>query len=224
MSLKKRIFQRISKKLSAKNVYLAQSLTYQRTPEKKLPLNFDYVRYATLELCFNQIMAQKVAGSVAEVGVYKGDFSKRLNLLFKDRTLYLFDTFEGFADADKKIEKEKTNKDVTQDFSDTSIELVKNKMPFPEKCIFKKGYFPKTAADVSGRFCFVSLDTDLYEPIYKGLEFFYPRLENGGYIFVHDFNNDNYTGAKQAVVEFCTKNNIGYVPIPDSGGTAIITR
>ena len=111
-----------------------------------------------------------------------------------------------------------------QDFSDTSVDAVLKKMPYPEQCIVKKGFFPKTAEGVEDSFCFVSIDADLYDPILKGLEFFYPRLEKGGFIFIHDFNNNGYLGAREAVLQFCKANNIGFVPIPDSGGTAIITK
>ncbi|HYJ64721.1 MAG TPA: TylF/MycF/NovP-related O-methyltransferase, partial [Parafilimonas sp.] len=74
------------------------------------------------------------------------------------------------------------------------------------------------------KFCFVSIDADLYEPILSGLQFFYPKLESKGYIFVHDFNNDLYKGAKKAVIDFCNTNNVGYLPISDSCGTAIIIK
>ena len=97
-------------------------------------------------------------------------------------------------------------------------------MPYRSKCIIKKGYFPETANGLNDNFVFVSIDTDLYDPIYNGLTFFYPRLVKGGYIFIHDYNNDSYKGAKQAVDKFCAENNISKVPIPDSAGTAIIVK
>ena len=37
------------------------------------------------------------------------------------------------------------------------------------------------------KFAFVSLDTDLYKPTLAGLEFFWPRMSKGGFIFIHDF-------------------------------------
>jgi len=136
----------------------------------------------------------------------------------------LFDTFEGFDEKDISTEKQSSFSSGEQDFSDTSVELVLSKMKYRNNCIIKKGYFPASTDGVEDTFCFVSLDADLYEPILSGLHFFYPKLESKGYIFVHDFNNDLYKGARQAVIEFCSKNNIGYLPIPDSGGTAIITK
>ena len=86
------------------------------------------------------------------------------------------------------------------------------------------GYFPETAKDVTDKFCFVSLDADLFDPIYSGLEFFYPRLSTGGYIFVHDYNNMNYPGANAAVLEFSKKYNIPFVPVCDGWGSAIFAK
>ena len=97
-------------------------------------------------------------------------------------------------------------------------------MPFPKKCVPVKGFFPESAKDIDDQFVFVSLDADLYEPIYAGLNFFYPKLVSGGYIFIHDFNNSNYKGARKAVVQFCNEQKINFIPIPDSSGSAIIAK
>ena len=44
---------------------------------------------------------------MAELGVYRGEFAKEINKVFPDRTLYLFDTFEGFAEQDCDTEVKK---------------------------------------------------------------------------------------------------------------------
>lgn len=223
MSAARFFFQKLAQTFSAKGLYVTKSLDYKAGPAP-LPINLDYVRYATLGLCFQEISAKKVFGNVAELGVYQGDFAKRLNQLFADRKLYLFDTFEGFAGPDVAKEKASGFSSGEQNFADTSVEMVLGKMPFPQQCVIKKGFFPATAAEVDDTFCFVSLDADLYDPILAGLHFFYPRLAAGGYIFVHDFNNDEYKGAHQAVLEFCQSQHISFTPLPDSGGTAVITK
>lgn len=49
-------------------------------------------------------------------------------------------------------------------------------MPNKEKVVIKKGYFPESIQNDENlkneKFCFVSLDPDLYKPILEGLEFF----------------------------------------------------
>lgn len=87
-----------------------------------------------------------------------------------------------------------------------------------------KVFFSETAQCLTEEFVFVSLDTDLYDPIYNGLNYFYTLLKKDGYIFIHDYNNDGYKGARHAVEKFCQENNVTAVPIPDGCGTAIITK
>ena len=223
MSIARFAFKRLSRLLAAKRIYLTKSLNYRKKPQL-LPPNFDYVRYATLALCAEEILSRGIKGNVAELGVYKGDFAKRLNALFKDRKLYLFDTFSGFTDKDKQIDQGQGYSSASQDFSDTTVGYVRSQLTHPENCIFRAGYFPDTATGITGTFCLVSIDADLFEPIFQGLQYFYPRLEKGGYIFVHDVNNEEYVGARQAVQQYCGENGIAFVPIPDSGGTVIISK
>jgi O-methyltransferase len=144
--------------------------------------------------------------------------------LFPKCKLYLFDTFEGF---DKKnFYKEDKLSNISADFSNTSVGLVLKKMQYPENCIIKKGFFPETTLGLEKEeYIFVSIDVDLYEPIYEGLKYFYPRLKKGGYIFVHDYNNfTSYSGTKKAVKQFSKENNITYFPLSDYLGSAIFMK
>lgn len=139
-----------------------------------------------------------------------------------DKRLYLFDTFEGFDGRDKHFKDNVLLN--SPGFNDTCISEVLAKMVSPQNVIIRKGYFPDTLNGLEDKFCLVSLDADLYLPILKGLEYFYPRLERGGYIFVHDFDSISWPGVKLAVTEYCIQNNISYVPILDRGGSVIITK
>ena len=106
------------------------------------------------------------------MGVYKGKFARYINLYFKERKLYLFDTFEGFGERDVDTEKKEGFSSGSQNFSDTSIESVLELMPYVKNCIPVKGFFPESVKGIKDKFVFVSLDADLYEPIYEGLKFF----------------------------------------------------
>lgn len=207
-----------------KNIFIGNSLSFLQRKRQIDKNYFDYIRLATLELVSHEISKRHLQGSVAELGVYKGKFARYINQYFPDRSLYLFDTFEGFDKRDLKSEKENEFSTGDQDFSDTSIESVLKLMPHPKKCIPIKGFFPESAKSLNDTFVFVSIDADLYEPIYNGLVFFYPRLVTGGYIFIHDFNNDNYKGSRKAVEQFCKEQSINCLPLPDSGGSAIIIK
>ena len=189
-----------------------------------IPSRTNYIRINTFELLAIEIIEKKVDGSIAELGVYTGDFARYMNMAFPEKKFYLFDTFEGFDDRDIKIEKTNSFRDVEDDFSNTSTEAVLSKMKTRENCIVKKGWFPESLNGLEDKFCFVSLDADLYKPIYSGLEYFYPRLSKGGYILVDDYNNDLYPGCKQAVREFCSKNFVPYTPMSDPWGSVIIAK
>jgi O-methyltransferase len=102
---------------------------------------YEYIRASSLELVANEIYDKNISGSVAELGVYRGDFARLINIAFPDRKLYLLDTFEGFDERDVKTEITNSFSTGTQDFSKTSVELVLNKMKHKENCVIKKVIF-----------------------------------------------------------------------------------
>ncbi|GBU28036.1 hypothetical protein R84B8_01594 [Treponema sp. R8-4-B8] len=175
-------------------------------------------RITFLEKLGEMFAEKNIEGAVAEGGVYRGNFSCEINRVFPDKKLYLFDTFEGFDERDmEKEEKNRFSESREQNhFMETSVELVIKKLPYPEKAIIKKGYFPETATGLEDFFCFVNLDFDLYQPILAGLEYFYPRMVKGGIIVVHDYFSEAYKGVKQAINEFDKKaDGIKLFPIGD---------
>jgi O-methyltransferase len=195
-------------------------------PRNNAVLFGEYIRASSLELIAREINEREIPGAVAEIGVFRGEFARLINLAFPERPLYLFDTFDGFPEADMKADiQRRYTKPHRQVFTDTSIQLVMSQMKFKDNCIVKQGVFPKSAESCTEeRFAFVSIDADLYNPIYEGLTFFYPRLSVGGYIFVHDYNNCQYRGAKQAVRNFCAEEGISFFPLSDSSGSAVISK
>jgi hypothetical protein len=186
----------------------------------------DIQRSMMLRTVSREIISRNIVGNVAELGVYQGDFAKIINELFPEKKLYLFDTFGGFQESDLTNDKNKflSKQSTAAMFKDTTIELVLSKMPNKNKCEIVKGFFPKSAEGLEDTFAFVSIDADLYEPIYEGLQYFYKRLSSGGYIFVHDFNNAYFSGARKAVMNFCDEEKIGYIPITDYNGSVIIAK
>lgn len=158
-----------------------------------------------------------IEGSVAEGGVFQGEFAREINRVFPHKKLYLFDTFTGFDDKDVTVEQEHNYSEYSEGhLSATSEELVLSKLPYPEKAVIRKGYFPETATGINEKFCFVNLDFDLYKPTLAGLEFFYPKMSAGGIILVHDYFSEGYKGVKQAVSEFNkTEGGIKLFPIGD---------
>lgn len=188
----------------------------------------DYNRIRTFELIADEIISHNIVGSVAELGVFKGDFSKYINSFFKDRKCYLFDTFEGFRDSEAIKEKEAGNcgEAFIERFKDTSLEKVLKIMPYPNNIICKQGLFPESLNGLDDIFAFVSIDVDFEEAIWDGLSYFYPRLSKNGYIFVHDYNSSTLRGVRNAIQRYEKKYNVSIakVPIPDLCGTLVITK
>jgi hypothetical protein len=174
-------------------------------------------------------------GSVAECGVFQGETSMFINKYWPDRTLYLCDTFEGFDRND--VVYESTNfsafekgtfgfRSFQEEASETLIKYVKARMPYPEKAIICKGYFPESAQGIDDQFCFVNLDMDLYQPQLEGLRFFWDRMEKGGVILLHDYFHPELPGVKAAVADFEKELNMKLpkIPIGDECSIAVIRR
>lgn len=140
------------------------------------------LRVKQLLFCAEEIYRNEVKGSVAEAGVYKGDFAQYINAFFPGRRCYLFDSFNGFNNdcvINGKDNVEECDKWIDT-LKDTTVELVMSKMKCKDKVIIKKGFVPETFADINDSFCFVNLDMDLYEPTKQALSWFWPRMSKGG--------------------------------------------
>jgi O-methyltransferase len=124
---------------------------------QKFIYGYDYIRFSSLGLVSHEIYENQIQGCVAELGVYRGDFARCINEAFPDRSLYLFDTFEGFDKQDlEKDARSSFSKNAEKVFSNTSVDIVLKKMKHKNNCIVKKGWFPETTTDVEETFAFVS--------------------------------------------------------------------
>ncbi|NCD25407.1 MAG: hypothetical protein EOL86_07425 [Deltaproteobacteria bacterium] len=190
----------------------------------ELRQTFD-LRLAALRMIAGEARERGIAGAIAELGVYRGDFAVEMNRLFPDRPLYLFDTFAGFDQRDITIEAEHGfSRAATGHFADTSVDAVRRRLPHPDRAVFRVGYFPETTQGIEDAFAVVSLDADLYKPLYDGLRYFYPRLSKGGALIIHDYNNTRFSGAKRAVRQFCEECGVFVVPLSDLHGTGVIIK
>lgn len=184
----------------------------------------DHLRKDMLVLLMRSLAERRVPGSVAELGVYKGETAKLFHYYLPEKKLYLFDTFQGFAAAD--ISSEKTETDLTidkTDFTNTNVAHVLNYInPLNENIFIVEGRFPDTVSKMNFEdgFALVHLDADLYAPIKSGLEYFYDKVNKGGFIIVHDYNA--WPGARKAVDEFAKEKNIIPIPLPDKSGSCLI--
>ena len=162
----------------------------------------------------------KLDGDMAEVGVYQGGSAKLIAEVKNERELYLFDTFEGLPKVSEKDTHFGTSYWKTGEFSNTSLESVKDYLSDYKNVYCYKGKFPETSEPIkTKKFSFVHLDVDLFQSTIDCLEFFYPRMINGGIILTHDYHTD---GVKQAFNEFCKDKKIPQIQL--LGSQCIITK
>ena len=182
-------------------------------------LSGDYVRLSTLELICRRLEA-KVPGAAAELGVYRGDFARCINALLPERKLYLFDSFSGFAPEDG------AGAAFQAAHENTSPEAVLARMPHPETVRLYPGYFPASLKGLEERFCLVSLDVDFAGPTLEGLRWFWPRLNTGGYLLLHDWGDPELPGVARALEQYQAElgSPIPALPLPDIGGSLVLCK
>lgn len=190
----------------------------------------DYYRYRTFELVARELSKIDTDAAVAELGVFRGHFSSLINEMFGNREIYLFDTFEGFdeEEAKKELDKGQCEERFILEHKDTSLERMLANLPYPQKAKICKGFFPQSLTEEAKKqkFLFVSIDVDFEESMLQGLRFFYPRMIDGGVIFVHDYNTFFLDGIKEAVARY--EGELGKklykIPIADRAGTLVIMK
>jgi O-methyltransferase len=197
------------------------------TPRKILTVDpWDTTRRDMIVLLLRDLIERKVAGELAELGVYRGVSARLIHHYMPERKLYLFDTFNGFDERDVKAEKSATGREEkAMSFSQTGVDrALKNIAPQNKNVQVFPGYFPQSVPGLLSdtRFAFVHLDADLYEPMRAGLKYFYDRITPGGFILAHDFNS--WPGSRKAVREFFTDKPEVPIPMPDKSGSALIVK
>jgi O-methyltransferase len=190
--------------------------TYSKETARRIARSGDRVRYASLALALQSIEREAVPGALAELGVWRGFTSTFMHLQAPARTLYLFDTFTGFPEGDESDAR----------FRHTTIEFVRRRIGDCSNVVFRAGIFPETVRGLgSEAFALVVLDADKYAPTLAGLEFFYPRVSRGGYVFIHDYNSPESDWAvSRAVRQFLTGKPEQVIEIPDNWGSTVFRK
>ena len=185
-------------------------------PEREL--GNDYVRLATLELLCRRL--KDVPGAAAELGVYRGFFARCINLLLPERKLYLFDSFEGFKEDAQAAES------FQEAHRNTAMDKVLAIMPHPENITVKPGFFPESLNGLEERFCLVSLDVDFYQTTLDGLRYFWPRMEQGGYLLLHDWGSLTLPGVAKGLADYEAETGLSIpaVPLCDVGGSLVLCK
>jgi O-methyltransferase len=137
---------------------------------------------------------RQLPGDLAEVGSYKGGSGAVIASSCLEKRLRLFDTWEGIPEDDALTSGHRKG-DFAANFDD-----VKNYLQLYNVECFK-GVFPRTAPTDSARYAFVHLDGDTYQSTKAGLEYFLPRIVEGGILVLDDWDWKKCPGVRKAVEE-----------------------
>lgn len=178
-----------------------------------------YALYKAVEY----VVKENIEGDFVECGVWKGGSCMLIALTLlkfgvSDRTIHLYDTFEGMtepSDSDiiawngrSVVEKWQSDKQgITNNFTHWAVSLPnvrKNilRTAYPEEnLIFVEGPVETTLFQkVPDKISLLRLDTDWYESTKAELEVLYPVLEVGGVLVIDDYGH--FAGAKKAVDDY----------------------
>lgn len=179
------------------------------------------------------ILKKGLSGHFAEVGCWNGHSAYMISKMIaqyknKEIEFHIFDSFEGLSEIKikdsnlKKLESNQINQIRSQFVSNENF--IKNKVLINFKFVKTyKGWIPEKFNQVENiDFSFVHIDVSLYEPTLKSLEFFFPRLVDGGIIICDDYNSQQLNGVKKAWDEFFLKNKVNFIFAPSMGGSFIV--
>ncbi len=193
---------------------------------------YKQLRYLSLIQLVKYICSQNLSGDIAECGSFQGHSAHIIATLLKqnniNKQLHIFDSFEGLSRRNEEFDLAKNNlseEAITEEIGrfKFSLEGLKENLREFNFIKYYKGWIPERFHEIEDkRFCFVHIDLDLYDPILASLNFFYPRLENGGVMVIDDYGYTHFQGAEKAFKEFFSDKNVSFSYMVPSGSAFII--
>lgn len=162
-------------------------------------------------------------GAMAECGCYTGVSAFFMAQAAPETALYLFDSFSGLSSVGEKdrVGARNVREWSAGDLVASRLELQENLKDFAHVFVLE-GWIPDRFAEVASlTFRIVHIDVDLYQPTRDSLEFFYPRLNEGGAIVLDDYGFLTCPGATQAADEFAADQGSRIVHLPTGQGLLI---
>ena len=151
----------------------------------------------------NYYNINSIQGDIVECGVWRGGYSVFLSHLFKDRTIWVCDSFEGFQSLKDAKYNKLTYSDpvngLTERFQkgnnmgmDVSLLDVQNvfkqfNLENDPRINFVKGFVNKTLPNINiNKIALLRIDVDGYSPTREVLDYLYNKVEKGGMIIFDD--------------------------------------
>lgn len=149
---------------------------------------------------------------VVECGCFRGHSTYLIARLLQENgfagQMHVFDSFEGLSpftepDTGGVYQTDEHKETIRLHFKANREQVMALLAPF-EFVRFYPGWIPERFEEVQDRrLGFLSVDVDLYEPTRDSLRFFFPRLVEGGMVYLDDYGfYRTFPGARKAVDEY----------------------
>jgi hypothetical protein len=180
------------------------------------------------------ISKARIMGDIVECGVYRGGSMmacaiRLLEIGDVERTLHLFDTFEGMPKGDKiDVDIYGKSSSYYTGWACAGLDEVRTNMhstKYPVDNIrYVKGKVEDTLPDATpDQIALLRLDTDWYSSTLHELNCLYDKIPTGGVLIIDDYGH--FEGARQAVDEFFqTRGEAVFLSRIDYTGRLIIKR
>jgi len=165
------------------------------------------LRHYTLVQLFRNSL--KYDGDVVECGTFHGLSAYQIAQIMDDnntdKSLHIFDSFEGLSEILEEDESSGVliSKDELRSQFSYGEDRVRDNLKSFDFIKYYKGWIPERFSEVKEiEFSFIHIDVDLYQPIKDSINFFLPRLVDGGIMVFDDYGfTAQFPGAKKAVDE-----------------------
>ena len=173
------------------------------------------------------VVKNNIEGDIVECGVWKGGsmmaVAETLQYLkSNNRSLYLYDTYEGMSepteydktfkgDDAKHLMENDSDKEKNLVWAYSALDTVKQGMQStaypPDKIHYIKGKVEDTIPqNLPAKIAILRLDTDWYESTKHELIHLFPLLSDNGVLILDDYGH--WAGAKKAVDEYIAEHNV----------------
>jgi len=150
-----------------------------------------------------------VPGDFVECGVMKGGSAALMSRFLENRHLWLYDTFSGMPAPGPEDGDEAKKWQGKCLGTQAEVRHIMGLVGTSADCYtLQAGLFSRsfTNARQPGQVALLHCDADWYDSVYQVLDFFYPRVSDGGCIVLDDFGW--WEGCRRAFYDFCKDKGI----------------
>jgi hypothetical protein len=151
---------------------------------------------------------------VAELGVFKGVFARKIYDICTPSELHLIDCWQ----TQEELGRIEAVVGLPQEKHDANLEETKERFNGCGNIFFHVGFTSSVVFDFQDDFFdWIYVDANhTYEGAFSDLTLYFPKVKTGGYIVCDDYCDDdeNYYGVKKAISQFCAQHQLKFNVYP----------